>query len=438
MAGFEWEVELDDDVDVPNGQEQPPLHEQPDPSTFDVDPEQLEKELDAALGAGISIDLNAFFRTAAGFKLAYLWFTKKKRAKLNAKIARLRRHADQKAHDEGGRLARAGTWNPQNSPGELDVPRTFTSHGTFIPGVTTQRVKARPDPKGRPRSQKFSHMNFLIDVSSSMSQGVSPTHPLDVRVKEGPAEPWKVLDPAFSHTHAGLWGRHRPLMPDPRGPGRGYPRFEVRVPVGFGLPNEGSVIDPTDIRRVSDVAVEISYAMLHEARKRKNTVSIISFDTLGRLELPKTRDYAKAEKTLLLLEPSGGTDYSRALDIALEETKRAGGKAMTILVTDALMGDLLTIAPGATETATDADPNNPQSQRTRMRMRSAIATMHALVKAGPFFLVCLGQDPDNNPDLKQMLAEMRERYGSNFTVGAFPDVTSEDAVFTAARWSVRL
>lgn len=449
MAGFEWELDVDEDVDVADGKENGPLHDQPDASTFDVDAEELEKELDSAVASGIPIDLNAFSRTAAGFKLAHLWFTKKKRAKLNAKIARLRRQAEQKAHDEGGRPARAGTWSPQNPAGELDVPRTFSSYGTFIPGVTTQRNRERPDPRGRPRSRKFSHMNFVLDVSGSMAKGASPTHPLDVRFKEEPDAPWKQFGGGpFYHTRYGLWSRTQPLMPDPRGPNGGYPRFEIRVPLGLGLPNEGSLIDPTDIRRVCDVSVEVSFAMLQEARRRKNTVSIISFDDVGRLELARTRDYTKAEKVLLSLEPDSGTVYQGALELAVTETKLAGGKAMTILVTDALTSDLRALSPREGESeAREMDSNARRGARAgnstyfraqAAKLRSTFNLVRTLVTAGPFFLVCLGVDPDTDPDLKSLLEGMREEYGSNFEVGAFPDVTSEDAVFQAARWSVRL
>lgn len=422
MAGFEWEIEVGEDVDVADGQNETPLHEQPDPADFDSDPADLEKELDAATAAGIPIDLNAFSKTTAGLKIAHLAFHKRKRARLNSKVARLRRQAEnEKGNDDGGRKTRSGTWSPQHPLNELDVPRTFGSYGTFIPGVTTQRQRVRPDPRGTPRSRKFAHMNFIIDISGSMSIGVSPSRPLDLRVKVSEDDPWQPFSDdggPIKHVGVGIWDSDTPLMPDPRGPNKGYPRWEIRVPMGLGFPDEGQIIDPTTIRRVMEVAVEVCFAMLQEARKRKNTVSVFSFHTVGKKEISKTRDYNKAEKVLLGLEPTGSTSYAGALRLAAAETMALGGKAMTILVTDALLMDLSALAPAA------------QTPDARY--------MHELTKAGPFFLVCLGQDPEKNADLKALLKAMREGYGANFEVGAFPDVTSEDAVFAAARWSVRL
>jgi hypothetical protein len=451
LGGFEFEVEVDDDVDVPDAQQSPPLHDQPDPMKTDVDPTELEKELEDAINQGIKVDAAALQKTAAGAKLARLWFVKKKRAKLTNKVARLRRVAtNEKGTDVGGRFSRSGTWSPQNPVRELDVARTFGIYGAFIPGVTTQRQRHRPDPTGRPTRASFSHMNFILDLSGSMAKGVSPTYPLDVRKKESADDEWVQHDADFNHTGEMLWLRSCPLVPDPAGPAGGYPKWEVRVAAGHGLPDEGRVLDPTEIRRVCDVSVEIVFAMLQEAQKRKNTVSIISFDTEARVELSRSRDYAQAEKVVISLEPDGGTLYKEALQLAVHETKEAGGKALTVLVTDAHASDLVRITPGAEEEMAqkyDEKARDAVARGTGMasiyrdlakQARGNVGLIRELVKTGPFFLVCLGQDPAKDANLRLLLSKMRSEYGASFEVGVFPDVSTEDAVFQAARWSVRL
>ncbi len=141
--------------------------------------------------------------------------------------------------DEGGRLQRAGVWGPTHSAMELDVYTTFSAYDTFIPGVTTQRQTHRPDP----RAQRFQHTNLLVDVSCSMGKGVSAKFPLDVKVKLSDGEPWRPFRASWKFTDGGigLWNAANPLMPDSKGPHKGYPLETAtlrgsRPPPGSGCP----------------------------------------------------------------------------------------------------------------------------------------------------------------------------------------------------------
>ncbi len=233
---------------------------------------------------------------------------------------------------------------------------------------------------------------------------------------------------------------------------------EVRVAAASGLPDAGRVLDLTEIRRVQEVAAEVRFAMLTEVKRRKSTVSLIPFDEKAYLAptgapvVSRSRDYTKAENALLDLEPAGGTYYGAALRVALDETTKAGGKAMNALATDALTSDLLGITSGLErdlqakyeEAARYCEQQKGgrqvalQYRQNAREIAGQPAMVKDLVKAGPWILVCLGQNPDTDPELRQALQMMRDGYGANFEIGVFPDVSSEDAVFQAAKGSVKL
>jgi hypothetical protein len=62
----------------------------------------------------------------------------------------------------------AGQWKPGHSAHELDLNRTITTNGIFLPEITTQRI-AETESSRNPTTNKKPHVVILADISVSMN-----------------------------------------------------------------------------------------------------------------------------------------------------------------------------------------------------------------------------------------------------------------------------
>lgn len=439
MTGFRWKVKVNANVDVrPGAQGKGPgqMHQQPDtdPSNPNqVNPGELAKMFKGAMDRGVTLDLSAMANGPSGAILRkWAYFTKKQVQALNF-VERMRDRAMAEAAAEGGsETVRGGTWNLGQSISQLDTTRSVIRGGGDLHfGVTTVERLEVPNPYtvGVPKARGYNHINFILDVSRSMDAPAAPDFKVDATVIEREGAPEKVAV-------QGVEAKSLKVIPSLMARGVAYPAFKVRRSMSDPVA-PGADVDPTEIKRVVEVAEEVGVTFIAEAKRLGFTVSTHAFNTSAKRGYGPGKDYEQAMYWLLMQEPDGGTSYQAGFRLALEDIARVGGQGATVFLTDA--GDFSAFDPNATGPPADM--------------------VKRLLQAGPLMVMFFGTNPDDESPItipgaaqptyrggrtsggatvRDAMAYCMKHYGDNLKMAAFPDLAKDDAVAQAAKWAITL